>query len=306
MDTFLKEIKKEQIGIIKENENLSNHTTWKIGGPADVLIEPNNLDSLKRLMRLITLHNIPWRVIGRGSNLLVADGGIEGVVIKLGKGLDHLEIEDDQIKVGGGYPLIKLATVISREGLSGLEFAGGIPGSVGGAVFMNAGAHGSDISNILKQALVLFPDGRLEWIKGEDMGFSYRTSRLQKEKGICVEAVFQLEKGEKEEIVKHMQANKDYRRESQPWKHPTCGSVFRNPLPSYAGQLIEEAGLKGFQIGGAQISPMHANFIVNVDEAKAQDVLDLISHVKETIKAKHDIEIETEVEMIGRPKENEK
>ncbi|WP_227935727.1 UDP-N-acetylmuramate dehydrogenase [Alkalihalobacillus deserti] len=306
MDTFLKQIKKEQIGTIKENEHLSNHTTWKIGGPADVLIEPDNLESLKRLINLITLHNIPWRVIGRGSNLLVADGGIEGVVIKLGKGLDYLEINEDLIKVGGGYPLIKLATVISRKGLSGLEFAGGIPGSVGGAVFMNAGAHGSDISNILKEALILFSDGRLEWIKGEDMGFSYRTSRLQNEKGICVEAVFQLEKGEKEEIVKHMQAYKDYRRESQPWKHPTCGSVFRNPLPHYAGQLIEKAGLKGYQIGGAQISPMHANFIVNVEEAKAQDVVDLITHVKETIKAKHDIEIETEVELIGRRKENEK
>jgi UDP-N-acetylmuramate dehydrogenase len=306
MERFLGQLKKENIGLIKENESLANHTTWKIGGPADVLIEPDSLDSLKRLMKLINTYQIPWRVIGRGSNLLVADGGIEGVVIKLGKGLDHLEIDDDKIRVGGGYPLIKLATVISRQGLSGLEFAGGIPGSVGGAVFMNAGAHGSDISNILKETLVLFPNGNLEWIKGKDMGFSYRTSRLQQEKGICVEAVFQLEKGEKEAIVKHMQANKDYRRESQPWTHPTCGSVFRNPLPDYAGQLIEEAGLKGFQIGGAQISTMHANFIVNVDQAKAEDVVNLISHVKKTIKAKHNIDIETEVEMIGRPKENDK
>ncbi|MDT8859119.1 UDP-N-acetylmuramate dehydrogenase [Alkalihalobacillus sp. MEB130] len=305
MEQFLEVIQKESIGVVKEKELLSNHTTWKIGGPADVLIEPDSLDSLKRIMELISQYDIPWRVIGRGSNLLVADGGIEGVVIKLGKGMDQLEIEEDTIRVGGGYPLIKLATVISREGLSGLEFAGGIPGSVGGAVFMNAGAHGSDISKILKEALVLFPDGRLEWIKGEEMGFSYRTSRLQQEHGICVEAVFQLEKGEKAEIVKHMQANKDYRRDSQPWKHPTCGSVFRNPLPNYAGQLIEEAGLKGFQIGGAQISTMHANFIVNIDKAKAEDVMNLISHVKETIKTKHNIEIETEVEMIGRPKENE-
>ncbi|WP_332632194.1 UDP-N-acetylmuramate dehydrogenase [Halalkalibacter flavus] len=305
MKHFIEAIQKENIGVVKEREPLSNHTTWKIGGPADVLVEPDSLESLKRLMELITIHKVPWRVIGRGSNLLVADGGIEGVVIKLGKGMDNLEIDGETIKVGGGYPLIKLATIISREGLSGLEFAGGIPGSVGGAVFMNAGAHGSDISNILKEALILFPDGRLEWVKGKDMGFSYRTSRLQQESGICVEAVFQLEKGEKEEIVKHMQANKDYRRESQPWKHPTCGSVFRNPLPNYAGQLIEESGLKGFQIGGAQISTMHANFIVNIDDAKAEDVINLINHVKETIKSKHNIEIETEVEMIGRPKENE-
>ncbi|ARK31091.1 UDP-N-acetylmuramate dehydrogenase [Halalkalibacter krulwichiae] len=303
MKQFIELIKKEDLGLIKENEPLANHTTWKIGGPCDVLVEPANLNCLKRLMELIQQYELPWRVIGRGSNLLVADGGIEGVVIKLGKGLDHLEINDDVIRVGGGYPVIKLATVISREGLSGLEFAGGIPGSVGGAVFMNAGAHGSDISNILKEALVLYPDGRLEWIQTEDMGFSYRTSRLQKEKGICVEAVFQLEKGEKEKIVQHMQANKDYRRDSQPWKYPTCGSVFRNPLPDYAGQLIEKAGLKGFQIGGAQISTMHANFIVNIEQAKAQDVMDLISHVKDTIKDKYNVDIETEVEMIGRQKE---
>jgi UDP-N-acetylmuramate dehydrogenase len=305
MKEFIEKLKQEQLGIVRENEPLSNHTTWKIGGPADVLVEPDHLENLQKLMNLISLYDVPWRVIGRGSNLLVADGGIEGVVIKLGKGMDHLQLQEETIRVGGGYPLIKLATVISREGLSGLEFAGGIPGSVGGAVFMNAGAHGSDISDILKEALVLFPDGRLEKIKGEDMDFSYRTSRLQHEKGICVEAVFQLEKGEKAKIVKHMQANKDYRRDSQPWKHPTCGSVFRNPLPNYAGQLIEEAGLKGYQIGGAQISTMHANFIVNIENAKAQDVLDLINHVKRTIKSKHDIDIETEVEMIGRPKEND-
>lgn len=304
MKQFIEEVKRENVGLVKENEPLSNHTTWKIGGPADVLIEPSSIDHLKRVMELIDLYQIPWRVIGRGSNLLVADGGIEGAVIKLGKGIDHLEIDGEIVRVGGGYPLIKLATLISREGLSGLEFAGGIPGSVGGAVFMNAGAHGSDISNILKGAHVLFPDGRLEWIASDDMAFSYRTSRLQVEEGICVEAIFQLKHGKKEEIVNHMQANKDYRRESQPWKHPTCGSVFRNPLPDHAGMLIEEAGLKGFQIGGAQISNMHANFIVNFDGAKAQDVLDLIAHVKETIKAKYHIEMETEVEMIGRANKN--
>ncbi|TWI55773.1 UDP-N-acetylmuramate dehydrogenase [Halalkalibacter nanhaiisediminis] len=304
MKQFIEAMKKEKVGIIKENEPLSNHTTWKIGGPADVLLEPSSVEDLKRVMELIDLYQVPWRVIGRGSNLLVADGGIEGAVIKLGKGIDDLEIKDEIVRVGGGYPLIKLATVISREGLSGLEFAGGIPGSVGGAVFMNAGAHGSDISNILKEALVLYPNGRLEWISAKDMEFSYRTSRLQKEEGICVEAIFQLKRGQKEEIVSHMQANKDYRRESQPWKYPTCGSVFRNPLPNHAGKLIETAGLKGYQIGGAQISLMHANFIVNIDHAKAQDVIDLISHVKETIKEKYNVDMEAEVEMIGRTNEN--
>ncbi|MCM3713105.1 UDP-N-acetylmuramate dehydrogenase [Alkalihalobacillus oceani] len=299
-------MEREELGLIKRQEPLANHTTWKIGGPADVLIEPYSLPALKRLMEVIAEYEVPWRVIGRGSNLLVADEGIEGVVIKLGKGLDELTVDGELVRAGGGYPLIKLVTLISRQGLSGLEFAGGIPGSVGGAVFMNAGAHGSDISQILTRARVLFADGRLEWITNEEMNFSYRTSRLQQEKGICLEAEFALTRGEKTEIVKKMQANKDYRRESQPWKHPTCGSVFRNPLPQYAGQLIEESGLKGYQIGGAQISTMHANFIVNLGDATAQDVLDLIAHVKATIKERYQIELHTEVEMIGRNERNEK
>ncbi|MDV2685337.1 UDP-N-acetylmuramate dehydrogenase [Alkalihalophilus lindianensis] len=300
MEQVIQKLKDAEVGTVKIGEPLSQHTTWKIGGPADVLIEPGSVEGLIKAMAIINEEQVPFRAIGRGSNLLVSDEGIEGVVIKLGRGLDHLEINDDEITVGGGYPLIKLVTVISRQGLSGLEFAGGIPGSVGGAVFMNAGAHGADISKILKKTRVLYPDGRLEWIDADDMEFAYRTSRLQREEGICVEAVFKLQKGEKEDIVKHMQKNKDYRRETQPWSHPTCGSVFRNPLPNHAGALIEEAGLKGYQIGGAQISEMHANFIVNIEDAKAEDVLNLIKHAKETIKKLKGIDMETEVEMIGR------
>ncbi|WP_088105004.1 UDP-N-acetylmuramate dehydrogenase [Halalkalibacter urbisdiaboli] len=300
MKQIIKLLQDENVGTVKSQESLTNHTTWKIGGPADIFVEPNGIDGLKKTMNIINDTGINWRVIGRGSNLLVADGGIEGVVIKLTKGFEQLEVQGEEIKVGGGYPLIKLATLISRQGLSGLEFAGGIPGSVGGAVFMNAGAHGSDISEILKEAHVLFADGTMEWIKAEDMDFSYRTSRLQKEDAICIEAIFTLKKGNKEEIVKHMQKNKDYRRESQPWAHPCCGSVFRNPLPHHAGKLIEDAGLKGYRIGGAQISEVHANFIVNVDKAKAKDVLDLIHYAKETVKEKYGVDMETEVEMIGR------
>ncbi|WP_198510226.1 UDP-N-acetylmuramate dehydrogenase [Bacillus solitudinis] len=300
MQEIMRELNAENIGSVKEYESLSNHTTWKIGGPADIFLEPKDTEGLQHAMKIITRAALPWRTIGRGSNLLVSDKGMEGVVIKLSKGFEGLEINEEEIKVGGGYPLIKLATIISRKGLSGLEFAGGIPGSVGGSVFMNAGAHGSDISTILKKAHILFEDGHMEWIDAKDMEFSYRTSRLQKEKAICVEAIFTLEKGDKETIVKRMQKNKDYRRESQPWAYPCCGSVFRNPLPDHAGKLIETAGLKGFQIGGAQISEMHANFIVNIGEAKAQDVIDLINHAKTTIKEKYGINLETEVEMIGR------
>lgn len=304
MDSFIKQLRVQDVGKIYVNEPLANHTTWKIGGPADVLVEPKDVEGLKNLMALIKKEDIPWRVIGRGSNLLVADEGIDGVVIKLDDGLSHLEVNGENILVGGGYSLIKLATVISKKGLSGLEFAGGIPGSVGGAVFMNAGAHGSDISQILKEAHILFEDGTLEWIKPEDMGFSYRTSRLQKEKAICVEAVFELKSGDRETIVNEMQKHKEYRRKSQPWNYPCAGSVFKNPLPNYAGQLVERAGLKGFQVGGAQISNLHGNFIVNIKNATARDVLNLIKQVKETIYEKFQVEMETEVEIVGRNSEN--
>lgn len=293
-------LEKEQVGSVKIDERLSKHTTWKIGGPADLLVEPSSREGLIKTMSFIREKQIPWRAIGRGSNILVSDEGLEGITIKLGKGLDALAVDDELVTVGAGYPLVKLATLISRQGLSGLEFAGGIPGSVGGAVFMNAGAHGSDIAAIFVKALILFEDGRLEWLSHEEMAFSYRTSTLQRESAICIEAVFKLKKGDRAEIVSRMQENKAYRKKSQPYSYPTCGSVFRNPLPNYAGNLIEEAGLKGHQIGGAQISDIHANFIVNVDSAKAQDVLDLIQHVQTVIYEKRKIRMETEVELFGK------
>lgn len=185
--------------------------------------------------------------------------------------------------------------------MTGLEFASGIPGSVGGAVYMNAGAHGSDISKILTKAHILFADGSMEWLTNEEMEFSYRTSILQKKRpGIVLEAIFNLEMGDRAAIVSQMQKNKDYRKETQPWNFPCAGSIFRNPLPNYAGKLIEDAGLKGFSIGGAKISEMHGNFIVNAGNATAKDVLSLIQHVKETIFNLYGVKMETEVEIIGR------
>jgi UDP-N-acetylmuramate dehydrogenase len=294
------ELKESLIGTVKENEPMANHTTIKIGGPAEIFVEPTSVENLEKTMQIIRRYQAQWIAIGRGSNLLVSDQGISGVVIKLGAGLDKVEIEGTSLVVGGGHSLVSLATSISRKGLSGLEFASGIPGSVGGAVFMNAGAHGSDISRILEKALVLFEDGKLEWVSNEEMEFSYRTSVLQKKRpGVVVEAVFSLTEGNKEEIFSEMQKNKDYRKETQPWNFPCAGSIFRNPLPNYAGKLIEVAGLKGYQIGGAKISEMHGNFIVNTGNAKADDVLRLIQHVKDTIYDLYEVKMETEVEIIG-------
>ncbi|PEC21169.1 UDP-N-acetylmuramate dehydrogenase [Bacillus cereus] len=301
MEQLVNELIKANVGRVLVNEPLARYTTMKIGGPADILIVPKHVTGIEKTLQLVKKYKTKWTVIGRGSNLLVSDQGIEGVVIRLGEGLDHLEVENHRVRVGGGYPLIKLSTLLSRQGLAGLEFASGIPGSVGGAVYMNAGAHKSDISNILSKALILFENGTIEWLMNREMEFSYRTSVLQtKRPGVVLEAEFQLQVGERGEIVRNMQKNKDYRRETQPWNHPCAGSVFRNPTPYFAGHLIEKAGLRGYRIGGAQISEMHGNFIINTGGASAQDVLSLIALIKHTIKDEFGVDMHTEVEIIGR------
>ncbi|MHA4213609.1 UDP-N-acetylmuramate dehydrogenase [Bacillus cereus] len=301
MEQLVNELIEADVGRVLVNEPLARYTTMKIGGPADILIVPKHVAGIEKTLQLVKQYKTKWTVIGRGSNLLVSDQGIEGVVIRLGEGLDHLEVEKHKVRVGSGYPLIKLSTLLSRQGLAGLEFASGIPGSVGGAVYMNAGAHKSDISSVLSKALILFEDGTIDWLTNKELGFSYRASVLQtKRPGIVLEAAFQLQAGKREEIVRSMQNNKDYRRETQPWNHPCAGSVFRNPIPHFAGDLVEKAGLRGYRIGGAQISEMHGNFIVNTGGASAQDVLSLIELIKHTIKDKFDVDMHTEVEIIGR------
>nr|WP_295971546.1 UDP-N-acetylmuramate dehydrogenase [uncultured Bacillus sp.] len=301
MNDFIAELKSMNVGQVKEYEPLASHTTIKIGGPADLFIEPSSIENLEKVMEWIRHHHLKWRVIGRGSNLLVSDNGIEGAVIKLGEKLNGMEIYGSNLIVGAGYSLISLAVSAGKQGLSGLEFASGIPGSVGGAVYMNAGAHGSDISKVLTEAHILFEDGAFEWLSNEEMEFAYRTSLLQKKRpGIVVEAKFQLTPGNRDEIVSVMQKNKDYRKETQPWNYPCAGSIFRNPLPLYAGRLIQDSGLKGYKIGGAQISHMHGNFIVNAGNAKAEDVLQLIEFARKTIFDKYQVKMETEVEIIGK------
>ncbi|MDG1634017.1 UDP-N-acetylmuramate dehydrogenase, partial [Bacillus cereus] len=212
MEQLVNELIEADVGRVLVNEPLARYTTMKIGGPADILIVPKHVAGIEKTLQLVKQYKTKWTVIGRGSNLLVSDQGIEGVVIRLGEGLDHLEVEKHKVRVGSGYPLIKLSTLLSRQGLAGLEFASGIPGSVGGAVYMNAGAHKSDISSVLSKALILFEDGAIDWLTNKELEFSYRASVLQtKRPGIVLEAVFQLQAGKREEIVRSMQNNKDYR-----------------------------------------------------------------------------------------------
>lgn len=301
MKKIIEQLSSAQVGKLKENELLAPYTTMKVGGPADLFIEPNSIENLEKVIHLLKENEIPYLVIGRGSNLLISDAGVSGAVIRLGNDLNELEINEETVTVGAGYSLVALSTLISRQGLSGLEFASGIPGSVGGSVYMNAGAHGSEMKNVVEKVLILLEDGTLRWFTNEEMKFTYRTSVLQKEvKGIILKVVFKLTKGNKEEIISMMQNNKDYRKKTQPYHLPCCGSVFRNPLPNYAGRLIEDANLKGYQIGGAQVSEMHANFIVNANGATANDIMELINYIKKTIYDLNNIELHTEVEIIGR------
>jgi UDP-N-acetylmuramate dehydrogenase len=293
---ILRELK---IGKVYENEPLANHTTWRIGGPADVLVIPSNRESLIRAVKQLHDLQVPWRAIGRGSNLLVRDRGIRGVVFKISDVLDDLRFDGNTVHVGAGYSFIKLALLATRQGLTGMEFAGGIPGNVGGAVYMNAGAHGSDISRILKSAEILLETGELVQYTAEQLQFSYRTSILQSTSAIVMEVIFELEYGDRKEIAEAMAKHKDRRRLTQPLQLPSSGSVFRNPKGDHAGRLVESAGLKGYRVGGAEVSTLHANFIVNIGQATAQDVLTLMEHVRTVVHEKYDVRLVPEVLVVG-------
>jgi UDP-N-acetylmuramate dehydrogenase len=285
---------------IKQNESLSRHTTWKVGGPADFYIEPVDHEELRNAMKIVHQQKLPWRIIGRGSNLLVKDGGIRGVVFHLKGTFDFLQIEDTTVSAGGAYSTILLASRTAKAGLTGLEFAGGIPGNVGGAVYMNAGAHGSEMSRVVRSAEVITQTGEWLTLSNDDLRFRYRTTILQEAiRGIVTAATFELEKGDAALITESLAAFKDRRRKTQPLQYPCAGSTFRNPPGDHAGRLIEAAGLKGYRIGDAEFSNLHANFIVNLGNAKASDVLALIDHARQTIAAKFGVTLVPEVEVIG-------
>lgn len=288
------------VGTITFDEPLSKHTTWKIGGPADVFVVPSNMEQLQRLMNVCTDNQLPWYVIGRGSNLLVRDGGIRGVVIKLGDNFSAVSVtEDHRLIALAGRSYVSAANTAIRSGLQGLEFATGIPGSVGGAVMMNAGAHGGETREVLLSADILEEDGSIRTLQNEDLQFAYRYSILKDHPRIVVKAEFQLRPGSTEEMQEKTRGWLKRRQATQPLALPNCGSVFRNPEGTHAGHLIEQAGLKGKVIGGAQISDLHANFIVNINKAKASDVESLIELVKTTIDEKFGITLIPEVRIVG-------
>jgi UDP-N-acetylmuramate dehydrogenase len=252
-----------------------------------------------RVMQLIHQHQIPWIAIGKGSNLLVRDGGIRGVVIKLSDNFADLKIEGMRLTAQGGRSFVSAAHHAIRHGLSGLEFATGIPGTVGGAVMMNAGAHGGEVKDVLEECQVLTPEGNFLRLTRDDLRFDYRYSILKDRPMLVVEATFALQEGDSIEMSERVKAWAKRRQTTQPLSLPSCGSVFRNPEGTHSGYLIEQAGLKGTRIGGAQISDLHGNFIVNIGGAKATDVLQLIDLAQRTIAEKYGYELHPEVRIVG-------
>lgn len=299
MESIIQELREARVGKVLTNEPLADYTTWKIGGPADVLVVPDGKRELAETVAILHRHGQPFTTIGRGSNTLVLDKGVRGVVVKLGRGLDTVRFDGDVVTAGGAVSLITLSVRAGKEGLTGLEFAGGIPGTVGGAVYMNAGAHGSDMSRILIEAEIVLETGETVRLGNDEMEFSYRHSLLHRRPGIVTEAVLQLRRGDRKEIAAAMATYKDRRLKTQPLQLATAGSTFRNPDGDHAARLIEQAGLKGYRIGGAEVSAQHANFIINTGGATADDVLRLMDHMQRRVFETSGVMLTPEVLIIG-------
>ncbi|WP_057876513.1 UDP-N-acetylmuramate dehydrogenase [Liquorilactobacillus aquaticus] len=283
------------------DEPLSKYTNTKTGGPADLLAFPQKIDELKKMIIEAKKLALPVTVVGNASNLIVRDGGIRGLVLILVK-LNRIKIEDTNVLAQAGASLIDTTEAAYKMGLTGLEFAAGIPGSIGGAIFMNAGAYGGEISKVVDSVTLLTRSGEIRLYQNGDLNFGYRHSRIQDEDDIVLAASFKLKRGDKKSIREEMDDFNFLRASKQPLEYPSCGSVFKRPAGHYTGKLIHDAGLQGFRIGGAQVSLKHAGFIVNVGFATASDYLEVIKHIQKTIFDKFQVELETEVRIIGENK----
>lgn len=278
------------------DEPMCRHTSFRIGGPAEVMVFPRSVAELSQVLKLSALLDCKCCILGAGTNVLAPDAGIDGIVICLKDSLEAMEqIDQNRIRVHAGVTMTRAAVFAAGLGLSGLEFAHGIPGTVGGGVYMNAGAYGGDISQVCQSVDVLCPDGQLRTFTAQEMAFSYRHSRLEEEGGIVVSAVFLLESKPQEQIRQQMQELMRRRKQSQPLDLPSAGSAFKRPVGGYAAALIDETGLKGFQIGGAAVSQKHAGFVVNMGQATALDVQTLLKTVSDKVYERSGIRLEPEI-----------
>ena len=284
---------------VKLDAPMKEHTSFKVGGPADILVFPKDRDVLGRIIKTCKIHEIPFFVFGNGSNLIVRDKGIRGVVIKLFDNFAEYSVEGDRIEASAGMLLSKLSKIALEQELSGLEFAEGIPGTLGGAVTMNAGAYGGEMKDIVFKTEFMDANGDVGVLEGTQHQFGYRTSYIQKEKCIVLTSQIQLKKGNKTEIHKRMNECAEKRKDKQPLEMPSAGSVFKRPEGYFTGKLVEDCGLKGHRIGGAEVSGKHCGFIVNVGNATSEDILCLIKHIQDNVKMKFGVALQTEVRIVG-------
>ncbi|MBQ8892266.1 MAG: UDP-N-acetylmuramate dehydrogenase [Bacilli bacterium] len=299
MENIINEIMNKNIGDIKVSPSLSHYTTYKVGGTARLVVYPKNASCLVTLMEIINKYDVKYFILGNGSNVLFSDDLYDGIIIKLDK-FDEIDFQDNIVRVGAGYSLIRLSLECAKRGLAGLEFASGIPGTVGGAVFMNAGAYNSDMKSVVKDVTVLTPDLKIITLANSEMKFNYRESFLQHHKGyICLGATLKLGFGERSALEEIIKERKLARKRTQPLEYPSAGSVFRNPKGLYAGKLIEDMNMKGYQVGGAMISTKHANFIINVGSATASDIKEIIDYVKKQAKITYNINLRVEQRLIN-------
>ena len=297
---ILELLKEDLAGIeILFNEPLKQYTYTKVGGVAEYLAFPRNQYELKRIVTFANAHEIPWMVLGNSSNIIVRDGGIDGFVIMF----DHfrdIKVNGYVIEAEAGAKLIDVTHVARYHSLTGFEFACGIPGSIGGAVYMNAGAYGGEIAHILQSCKVLTPEGEIKTLTAEELAFGYRHSKIQETGDVVISAKFALAPGNYDQIDQEMARLTHLRELKQPLEYPSCGSVFKRPVGHFAGQLISEAGLKGHRIGGVEVSEKHAGFMINVDHGTAKDYEDLIAHVIATVEKSAGVTLEREVRIIGK------
>ena len=284
--------------IVKENEPLSNYTYTETGGPADLLFFPASVDEVKAVIDWVKKQELPLTILGNASNLIVRDGGIRGVTVILTE-LNNIEKNGSRLIVEAGAPIIEVSQKALEYELTGLEFACGIPGSTGGAVYMNAGAYEGEVKDVIETVTILTRDGRVIEAQNDEMEFTYRNSKLQKTDDIVLDVTFALKSGNPEKIKERMDELTFLRTSKQPLEYPSCGSVFKRPTGHFTGKLIQDAGLQGLTWGGAQISTKHAGFIVNIDKATATDYVELIHHIQEVILDQFDVQLETEVRIIG-------
>jgi len=284
---------------VKLDEPMKNHTSFKVGGPADILVTPVSVSQLSQILKLCKNKSVPVFVMGNGTNLIVRDKGIRGVVVKIFDNLNQFTVKDDIITAYAGILLSRVSTIAYENGLTGLEFACGIPGTLGGAVAMNAGAYGGEMKDVVVETEYMDKDGEIRVVRDDGHQFGYRTSFIQKNSGIVIKTLMKLKKGNKEEIKALMDDLTQRRQEKQPLEMPSAGSIFKRPEGYFAGKLIEDCGLRGHRIGGAEVSQKHCGFIVNTGDAKAKDILDLIEYIRNTVKMKFGVDMQTEVRIVG-------